>query len=409
MAVNLTMGILPGLETADKLRNSRLARETQAQENMIALGNYQQEQADRELDQRLSAETLAEFQSIAQGDGRTKTGTLASEDADFGDLMTRLGERYMAAGAPKRGKEMLEAGIDYTDKVSQVSKRQYEEQKVRLENMSKAGGWVAQNIGANENEYALFLRQLEDPNNPIANIIGPDNVEVLRNTPWSPDLVNFYRSKALSIKEQADLALSERRAVNAETATENARRNAEALRQIAALNAAERKRTNDLREKADGEKASTAPTPNQLNAVKDKLRTSVRALEGISWSDRGYPTNTDVANSFDAMAQDIASEAQRIVNQDRGITFAEAVDQAIMEAEANGDFSVIEAVVRPGWIPDSAQKPGSYSRKPRAGSEASPLTLPTGDETSVARQLKKGKYYNTPMGNLRWNGTSFDQ
>src|SRR5690606_13343594 len=141
----------------------------------------------------------------------------------------------------------------------------------------------------------------------------------LRNMEWSPDLQNYLRARALSVKQQADLALAERGLRNSEIATENARRIGEAIVEIYRGNLEERRRERERKEKEAGPNAATAPTAAQLTAVKDKLRTSVRALEGISWSDKGYPTDPEVANSFDAMAQDIASDAQRIAAENKGV------------------------------------------------------------------------------------------
>lgn len=409
MAIDLSRGILPGLQVADQLQTSRAVRESQAQADMIALSKFEAEQEAAELDAQIAAQALSEVGSIARGDGRTASVDMSGGEDDPAALLSRVGQLYMQAGATKRGKEFLEAGIDYIDKASQVSKRQQDEQKARLENISKAAGYMFNTLGTagNDSEYQHIFNELPPD---IAQILGEENVEALRNMEWTPDFQNYLRARALSVKQQADIALAEGRLRNAETATENARRIGEANTAINRARLEEQRRERERKEKEAGPNAATAPTTAQLNAVKDKMRTSVRALEGISWSDRGYPTDPEVANSFDAMAQDIASEAQRIVAENKGVmTFAEAVDQAILEAEAHGDFQIIEAIVRP-WLPDTPQKPGKYQRKPRPGRSAdNPAPLPKGSEAEVARQLKKGHYYSTPMGTLRWNGSSFDE
>src|SRR5690606_41847649 len=115
---NLSMGILPGLEVADKLRNSRAATESQEVQDMIKLGEFQNEQADRQLDQDVTKDLI----SIASGQGRAEGGSLAQDDDDPASLLERLGERYIAGGAPKRGKEMLSAAIDYRKKKSDIEK-----------------------------------------------------------------------------------------------------------------------------------------------------------------------------------------------------------------------------------------------------------------------------------------------
>lgn len=410
MAANISQGILPGLQVADQLRTSRVARESQAQADMIKLSEFERTQRDEQIDRAVAAQALSEVGSIARGDGRQTSGDLVGDDFDPVNFMSRMGQRYMAAGAPKRGKEFLAASIDAADKMSQMSKRAQDEQKSRLETISKAADYMYNALGSAEsdNEYRHIFNEIPQD---IAQILGDENVETLRNMEWSPDLQNYLRSRALSTKQQADIAIAEGRLFNAETATENARRIGEANTAINEARLREQRLERERKEKETGPKAYTAPTSAQLTSVKDKLRVSVRALENISWDAKGFPTDANVANSFDAMAQDIASDAQRILAENPGVqTFAEAVDQAIFEAEANGDFQVIEAVTRPWFLPDVPQQPGGYKRQPRPGkSIESPLELPTGSEADIARSLKKGYFYDTPIGPLRWNGTSFDE
>jgi hypothetical protein len=394
MAVNLSQGILPGLEMADKLRNSRALRESQAQEDMIKLANFQTEQQATELE----GKAFQELNSIMTGQGRDRDGDGLVDAEDMGELMVQLGTRMGQAGYGKRAQELLEAGVKYTGELSEIEKRGYDQDKVRLENMAKAGEWVAQNIGENESEYRLFLSQLKDPNNPIARIIGEDNVQALENTPWSPDLVNYFKSKAISIKDQAQLALSERRVANAETATENARRIGEANTAINEARLREQRLERERKEKADGSRAHTAPTKDQRGVAESAILSAVKEFGGARPKE-----DTPVYNEFNMAVDQIAGRAQQIVKGDKGVTFPEAVEQAVMEAQAAGDFEIVKTLSE-SWLPfgigDSVKTSISYKR--RGGTANNPLPLPE-DKSKWVR----GRFYER-NGKVGQYGTDFE-
>src|SRR5690606_38950824 len=136
------------------------------------------ELANFDREQELQAAEGAAFQdvlSIAQGNGKAGTPGDLSDSEDWGERFTEIGTRLGRAGFGKRGQEYLEAGIKYRDTMTEIEKRAYDQDKVRLENMSNAGQWVAQNIGENDNEFIRFKQLLRDPNNPVAKILGAEN------------------------------------------------------------------------------------------------------------------------------------------------------------------------------------------------------------------------------------------
>lgn len=399
MPVDLSRIGLEGIETAQRTLNSMQARESAAIEDMVKLGTYQQKEKELALDQWASQE----LSNIAVGDGSTTSGVV-NDDTDFADLFDRIGSRYIAGGAPKRGVEMIEAGMKLRSDRADLEKTGYDTDKVRLENISKTADWVANNIGDNESEFKLFLSQLDNPNNAfIRNNIGEENIEVLKNTPWSPDLANFFKSKAISIKDQANLGLAERRALNAEKATANSARIAEANLQIAEARAREQKRTNDLREREMGSNVGKPSTNAEIATAKSVILNTVKALEGADIE------SAELKPSIDHMAETVAGRAKVIVSENKGITYAEAVEQAVMESEAAGDFASIEVATSRlfGLLPDKKETKADYKRN--RYNRDKPATLPKGDPKTVASKLVRGQFYQTPMGVLRWNGTDFDE
>lgn len=402
--VDLSRGILPGLQVADQLRNSRAARESQAQADMIALSNFEREQ---ELE-AIEAEAFQSLGSIVAGEGGKNTRVAELEgDAEIGDKLIALGNRVGKAGFSKRAQELLEAGLDAKKKVADTEKTYLDADDKRLEVMTETADWVARNLGENESEFRLFQSMLSNPQNAhIRRNLGEEHVAILENMEWSPELANYFRSKALSIKDQADLALRGRAADRQEKSAADTETYRAALLDINRGNLQERRNENARKAKADGGDVSKVGTPGEIASARAVIMNTVQALEGAARNDKGEIADPLVADAISHMAENVVGRAKELIAENKGFTFDQAVEQAVMEAETAGDFEVIEPVVR-AWRSDIPQKPGKYKRK--GMSTDNPIELPDGDAAAVAKKLVKGRYYNTPMGVLKWNGSSFDQ
>lgn len=386
MPVDLSRIGLEGIETAQRTLNSMAQREALTSQTVIAEAEEARAAEDREID-KWAAGAL---DSIGRGTGVPGDHgiSLGEVDDDPAAVFNAIGERYLRAGAPKRGKEFIEGGIDLRKKIADTDKVRDDKEKVRLDNMFEAGSWVAQNIGENEAEYAVFLSQLEDPNNPVASIIGADNVAVLKNTPWSPELTNYFRSKALSIKDQASLALTERGHSRQETALNNT----EAYRkQLIALNNAnleERRKEAARKAKADGPSVSSAPTGPERDSAYTAILQNVKIFNGVA-PNKGTPERT----ALDSMTDDVASRAKQLVKENKGLLFNEAIEQAVGEAELAGDFAILEPAEE-GFLGFGA-KPAKTDYKRRGKDAKNPLPLP-----SSKAELIPGRYYKSADGTV---------
>lgn len=399
MPVDLSRIGLEGIETAQRTMNSIAARKSQEIEDFVKLGTYEREEQDRAIDEAALNNAMA----IAEGRG-VDISSAAATPEDFGEFFDTLGTQYLKAGAAKRGKEFIEAGIDYRKKSAEVDAADDEAAQTRLENMKFAADWVAQNIGENDSEYQLFLSNLQNPDNPVAEILGRDNIEVLNKSEWTPELSNYFRSKALSIKDQATLELTARSHNRMERSLDNTERYRSALLELSNARLEEQRRANELRNKESGPDVGKAATNAEIGTAKSAILNTVKGLEGVA-PEKGTPEEAALGH----MAEDVAARAKVIVAENKGLTYAEAVNQAVSEAETAGDFSIIETRTKRafGILPDSVARKGAYQKRGR--SPENPINLPTGDEKSVRKRLVKGRYYQTPMGVLKWNGSSFDQ
>lgn len=397
MPVDMSRFGLEGIETAQRTLNSEAARESQRIQDFIKMGEFENTEQDRAIDEQ----ALNNAMEIAKGNGLTLEGPEASAE-DFGQFFDTLGTQYLKAGAAKRGTEMITAGMEYRKKAADVDKADDDANKVRLDNMITAGDWVARNIGENESEFKLFLSQLDDPGNPVAAILGPENVQALNNAEWSPDLANFFRSKALSIKDQATLELTAQGHRRQEQANEDTEAYRSALLELNRANLEERRRENARKEKVEGTDVGKAATNAEIGSAKSIIINNVKALNGTA-PEEGTPAETALNN----MAEDIVGRAKIILSENKGVTFDEAVNQAVGESEAAGDFSILEDRTERFLLPDKVTQRPAYQKKGRTAEN--PIQLPTGEPAVVRKKLVKGRYYTTPMGVLKWNGSSFDQ
>jgi len=386
MPVNLSRIGLEGIETAQRTLNSMAQREALASQTAIAEAEEERKAEDRAIDQWAAGA----LDSIGKGDGLPKgsggNSLIAVDDDDPASVFGAIGQRYFRAGAPKRGKEFIEGGMKLRKDQFDIDKGRDEQSKIRLSNMIAAGDWVARNIGENENEYALFLGQLDDPNNPIAKIIGEDNIAALKSTEWSPDLANYFRAKALSVKDQATLALTERGQDRADRNLSMAEKRFAALGEIARANLEERKKENTRKDKADGPNVGKAPTNDERDTAFSSILNSIKALGGIKPA-----KDTPERIALDNMTDDIVGRAKIITTENKGLTFPEAVEQAVAEADAAGDFGILEKVEE-GFFFDTKTKTPSYKRK---GTAKNPLPLP---KTRAA--LIPGRYYVDANGTV---------
>ena len=200
MPVDLSRIGLEGIESAQQTLDAIANRK-------IALGTEAREQQEFDIEQRerqLEAEAFSNLASGVAGDG-VKTGSGLTIDAtDPASMMIAAGTKLLGAGAPRRGQDLLKAGMDFMDKKSGINKRQHDVQKTRLDNIQTAAQYMYDvfNDSANENELAFNMGQVPPE---IQEILGADNFEQLKNMPYSDELRLFFRYKALSTKEQATL------------------------------------------------------------------------------------------------------------------------------------------------------------------------------------------------------------
>lgn len=393
MAVDLSRMGLEGIETGQRTLNSIATRRSQEVQDSIAMAEEARKNDELALDQLATQQAS----KIMLGEGVDITSPDASED-DMAKFMALTGSRLMSAGAPKRGKEMVEGALDLVKKRADINKAHDDAQQTRLENMEKAGKFMYEMLAdsENESEYKFNLANLPEE---IVNILGPENVEQLRQSPWSPEMQAFLKDKALSTYQQATLAMQ---AQNFRRLDQRAADAAFASREAIAIAWARHKesvRANAVKEKAGGSKIATAPTTDERRAAKAAILQNVEGLEFTSDMKEDDP-------QLQAAIDDIVGSAKQLLNQNQGLSFADAVNRAVLEADAAGDFTTIRNFRDFGLFQTEGKKTTTYKRK--GATKQTAMDLPSGTADVVRGQLKTGRYYKTKAGVLMWNGSEFE-
>lgn len=387
MPVDLSRIGLEGIETAQRTLNSMANRDALASQTAIAEAEEARVAEDREID-KWAAGAL---DSIGKGNGVPTDGgiSLGEVSDDPAAVFSAIGERYLRAGATKRGKEFIEGGIELQKKIVDADKAKDDQAKVRLDNMIVAGKHVWEGLGdvENDNELKLFWAQLPDS---IKEILGPDNMAQLESIPYSPDWINMAKAKALSTYQQATLAMTERGQTRAD---ENAKASAaryKALEELGRANLEERRRENARKEKVSGPNISTAPTASERDTAFSSILNNVKVLGGVK-PDKDTPERI----ALDNMTDNIVGRAKVIIADGKGLTFPEAIEQAVGEAELAGDFAILEPA-EDGFF-GFGSKPAKIGYKPKGKNAESAIPIRPGMSKA---DLIPGRYYKGADGTV---------
>ena len=391
MPVDLSMIGLKGIAAGQDTLNSIAQREALQSQTAIQQGVFDREQADLEL-QRSAVDKI---KNLMRGEHVDMDSGNVSE-TDMSKFMMRTGAELAAAGAPDRGSKLMEAGLDLRKKQGEIDKQAFDQDKVKLDNIITAANYVANGVAdvRNDSELQFFWDTL-DP--AVAENIGAEKLEVLKSVPYSPDWIAAMKDQSMTAKEQAQLDMLQQGQARSDRSEENTRIFREATLNIAKQRADAADRAQKAAEKAGGNNISKAANSEERAAVRS-------ALAG-AYPDLGFAIESK-EDSLDLIAatNDIVGEAKQILADTQGITFNEAIQRAMLRAKAAGELGHIT-------VDKNLFKANETTRtyKARGRSPDNALSMPIGDTTEqVQPKLIKGRYYNTPAGTLKWNGSTFD-
>lgn len=387
MPVDLSMVGLKGIEAGQNTLNAIANREALAAQTRIAEGTFDREEAELQLER----DAVANAKKIMAGEGRTVGGPTSTEE-DMARFLALSGEQLAAAGAPKRGGELITQSLDLIKKKGEISKQDDDQAKVRLENMVKGSNYMYEMLSdsMNESEYQFNLANIPPE---IVKIIGPENVETLRNTPWSPELIDYFKTKALSVKDQAQLEMQAQGHRRAEEIAADAKTFRALTYNLSKqrVDAAERERV--AREKASGGNVSKAPTNDERTVVRGAI---AEVLPEMGFAIEAKEDSLDLMGAIN----DLTGEAKQLLADSPGLNFTEAANRVVLAAKARGDFEVLQNYRDFGLFRTEGSRETRYKAKGKT--REAPAPLPS-DKSKMVR----GRFYEA-NGKVLQYGTDFE-
>lgn len=393
MAVDLSMVGIRGQQAGQELLESRARIKESEVNNQVK--NFELEQAEKL--EALSQQAASALRDVTSG---KRTGpdavALAESTQRTSDPLRMAASIFAGGGAIEQASKLLDTASQIDKREADIENDEVLARQRKLVNIEKGAGLVGRWLGGakNQDEWAYGLRKVRE-----AGLIEEQFLEQFEGMEYTPEVADYLRSQAIDVEAQARLDIQASTTARLDRVAENsAVFQAQSLElQRAAL--AERERHNKVVEKASGGKSAAAVPPNS-----DAMKSANRALMAGPFKGVDATANKQ---AVDAATDYIASQALAITKQNKALTWDQAVQRAMVAAEASGALSMVPG--KSGFM-GFGSKPAEAEFDPSMGKTAArPLSLFAKDGATPMKkeQLLKGRYYSTPKGVLRWDGQNF--
>lgn len=358
----------------------------------------EQAQAEEQAKQRGMAilHRLSSGQTVSPADNPMAPVVGGGQPKDMGSALLQTANQLMQAGSFDTGMEFYKAGQQMLKDKADLSKTQLANSSARLKRVVDQSGLVGRELGnaTTPDEWQQGLQSLEQ-----IGAFTPEEIQNLKQIPFTQQSRDFLKQKAVSIAKQAQLQMDQAKQEQEKQFHEDS-----IAQQVANRQQREKIHEDNMRYKKTHEKTGTtarAPTTSALRSVDTAIRTNVL---------NGAKIPPDAQDAYDAAKQAIASRAQDLVKNNKGLDWQTAVNRAVLESKANGDWDFIKNdpfyhKYSAGVIGSSETDFAGFSRKGVNRGDAAPI--PMGNDGAVqAGQLKKGKWYRAPDGRIgQWDGS----
>lgn len=371
-----------------QLLNQEKAQAAAQEMDRIELGLKQAEAARAEKEAELDAEAAALISGIASGDKAGVTNLDAPEDP--AELLDTIGNVYLRGGSVKRAIDSFTAAAGLRQKQASADSSRASARRAMFDVQIKQTDLVARLTAGvqDEDSWQAAIDRMES-----SNLFLPEEIEQFRSIPYNPEVLEVLQQEALSAGERARLEQARDNAEALERYRSTLAYNSTRMAEIAEDRYRETVRRNQVLEKAGGDKPATAPTTNELEAARAAI---------ISTLFDGEEPDESVQAFVDTGAQNIAARAKQIVQENRGIDFATAVNQAVIESENAGEWEVVKGLTIP-FIGEIGGGVRGYKAKGKSPQD--PIPAPAATD---AHTLVKGRYYQLKNGEVaRFDGTNF--
>lgn len=353
----------------------------QLQMNALTIQQKQQEVDQQQQDADIANQAKTIMSNIALGKGGVGAPqSQGNTAASMQDAFLQTGSKLMQLGAPKMAMEYYKNAATIGKNEQDVATSRTKQQESAAETLLKQSDIIAQKLGSatTPEEWNQGVHELAQ-----SGAFQPQQVQMFQNMPFHPATAAHLREASLSVKDKAQLDILQSNQQLRQAQMQSDRDFKATRLAIDQAKLEEDKRYHDLNKKTGA--AATAPTSEQVKSVKASIIQNV--FNGKA------PNDDDVLN---AGAFDIASRAQQLVKNNKGLSWQTAVNRAVMDSDQAGDWEVHKG----GWFSDDSVKFTGVGKTP---DDAMPLP-----QNPTATDLKKGRWYITAKGRGQWDGQNFN-
>lgn len=296
------------------------------------------------------------------------------------ERLYEISNRAQRAGAVKEATGAITAAGQLIQRRAAAERATAQAEKAQIEGKIKLNDTFANMLGGVTNQSTL-----DAANQLYQQAFGEPSP--LAGQPFNPGKVKALQESTLSSKDRlnAQLRQVEERGRNwGRSITERHNRETEAIQRLEH----ERRERADTQRAKNGGKGVGKPSSGDLAEADLLLKTNQPDLSG---------------DGKKLASQSIASRAMELMRANRGLGRDEAMNQAYNEEVSQGSFETGPKMVGDFEVPFT--KRTTFTR---TGTREKPLPIPAGDPVEAKKKMRAGKFYQTALGLLRWNGTDYD-
>lgn len=332
-------------------------------------------------------------------DEKPRSIKLEPLDMSLGKMADAVGDALMRAGYGAEGMAYTKEGMEYISQMAEAEEKRAAEAIKQSKDFIEIANFVNEGLAdvRSQEQQDAFLNSL--PSSMIQ-ALGPENVEQMRKIPYSPEVIQHYRDRALSIKETHELNMK------AEDQQMRADRDAAvAFDRAARTRIAEQRRRDQIfiaenKGKASGKNAVITASGPEISQAQTRIVNDV--FKG-ALPKKDSPDYIMLADA----AQTIAAEAKQMAVDNPGLTYDQALTRSV--TLHRGDFINPEVPVDryktflgvevPGTR-TRGTKPGPTQFKPLGSSKQRPIVL---RDRESAGKMVPGKWYTYNGRTMQYN------
>lgn len=358
------------------------------------------QQAQQDLDasqqeQQINQQAASMFQTLAKGGTIPGASTNPADEAGSpAEAFDKVASTMLNIGQPNKAMDYFKAASTLRKSQNEAVAALTKQQQAKYDLLYKQADLIGRDLGGatNADEWNQGVQSMQEQ--AAAGIIPKALADQVKNLPYTPELAAHFRNSALSVKDKANLDMQAQRAAMTEDAqkqTQNYRDQRLAL---------DRQKVEDARiEKEKKEKtgaSASAPTTAQIREAEGVVSSLIFNNEAPPKPKTGETSQSYQAYMAGVTA--IASQAQDMIRENKGLTRTEALNRAALASKAAGDWDVQNE--KHIFSPDETSV--TFSGAGKQPEDAMPMPMDKG--APDMSHLQAGRWYTYGSTTFRYDG-----